>query len=56
VPGSVKISPLAFADSYNTILNTTLNIVAPGVLVNDSGLPAPTAVPLASGPTTQAGR
>src|SRR5215210_6022191 len=36
VPGSLRVSPLAFADSYNATINTTLNIGAPGVLGNDT--------------------
>jgi VCBS repeat-containing protein len=42
VIGSVKVSPLAFADSYNVKQNTTLNVVAAGLLTNDTGTPAPT--------------
>jgi uncharacterized repeat protein (TIGR01451 family)/CSLREA domain-containing protein len=42
VPGSVKVSPLAFADTYVTAKNTVLNTGAPGLLTNDSGTPAPT--------------
>jgi Bacterial Ig domain/Carboxypeptidase regulatory-like domain len=55
VGGSLKISPLAFADSYNTKQNTQLSVAAAGVLANDTGTPAPTAVPIAAGPTTQPG-
>jgi uncharacterized repeat protein (TIGR01451 family) len=55
VTSSVRMSPLAFADNYNGVPSTQL-VVAPaqGVLVNDKGLPAPTAVPI-SGSTTQGG-
>ena len=55
VGGSLRVSPLAFADSYNATINTPLNIAAPGVLTNDTGTPAPTAVAIAGGPTTAGG-
>ncbi len=55
VAGSLKVSPLAFVDSYTAGKNITLNIGAPGVLANDTGIPAPTAVPIAGGTTTQSG-
>lgn len=55
VPGSLRVSPLAFADSYNATKDTPLSIPAPGVLSNDTGTPAPTAQPIVSGPTTQGG-
>jgi hypothetical protein len=55
VPGSLKVSPLAFADSYGATKNTALSISAPGVLANDTGVPAPTAQPIAAGATTQGG-
>jgi hypothetical protein len=55
VPGSLRVSPLAFAESYNATINTPLNIPAPGVLANDTGTPAPTAVPIVAGPTTGGG-
>jgi hypothetical protein len=55
VGGSLKVSPLAFADNYSTAQNTQLVIGTPGVLTNDSGVPAPTAVPIAGGATTQGG-
>jgi methionine-rich copper-binding protein CopC len=55
VPLSLKVSPLAFNDTYSAIQNTPLNIGAPGVLSNDTGLPAPTAVPIAAGATTAGG-
>jgi uncharacterized repeat protein (TIGR01451 family) len=55
VPGSLRVSPLAFADSYNATKDIALSIGAPGVLSNDTGTPAPAAQPIASGPTTQGG-
>ena len=55
VPGSLRVSPLAFADSYNATANTPLIIPAPGVLMNDTGTPAPTAQPIVAGATTQGG-
>lgn len=55
VPGSLRVSPLAFAESYNATINTALNIPAPGVLANDTGTPAPTAQPIAAGATAQGG-
>ncbi|MBV8859879.1 MAG: HYR domain-containing protein [Acidobacteria bacterium] len=55
VPGSLRVSPLAFAESYNAALNTPLSVPAPGVLANDTGTPAPSAQPIAAGPTTQGG-
>src|ERR1044071_5225511 len=55
VPGSLRVSPLAFAESYNATINTPLNIPAPGVRANDTGTPAPTAVPIVAGPTTGGG-
>jgi VCBS repeat-containing protein len=55
IGGSIKVSPLAFADNYNATVSTPLNIVAPGVLSNDTGTPAPTAVAIAAGPTTAGG-
>ncbi len=65
VPGSVKVSPLAFADSYVATKNTVLNTGAPGLLANDSGQPAPTVsaivgcadvtAPFTNCDTTQAG-
>jgi uncharacterized repeat protein (TIGR01451 family) len=54
VAGSVRVSPLAFADSYSTLRNTPLTIAAPGLLANDTGTPAPTVTP-ASKPTTAGG-
>src|SRR5579885_1772139 len=55
VPGSLRVSPLAFADSYNATQDTPLSVAAPGVLSNDTGTPAPTAQPIAAGATTQGG-
>jgi hypothetical protein len=55
VPGSLRVSPLAFADSYNATKEIALSISAPGVLTNDTGTPAPTAQPIAGGATTQGG-
>jgi uncharacterized repeat protein (TIGR01451 family) len=55
VAGSLKVSPLAFADTYNATKDTALSIPAPGVLANDTGTPAPTAQPIAAGATTQGG-
>jgi VCBS repeat-containing protein len=57
VLGSLKVSPLAFPDAYTVLQNTTLNTpAATGVLLNDTGSPAPTAVPIAGGaPNTTAG-
>jgi large repetitive protein len=55
VGGSLKVSPLAFADTYSAAKDTQLVVGAPGVLTNDTGLPAPTAVPIVAGATTQGG-
>jgi uncharacterized repeat protein (TIGR01451 family) len=55
VPGSLRVSPLAFADSYNATRNIALSIAAPGVLANDTGAPSPSAQPIAAGATTQGG-
>ena len=52
VPGSLKVSPLAFPDIYGGAKDTQLVVAAPGVLMNDTGVPAPTAVPIAGGATT----
>ncbi len=46
---------MANDDSYITLKDTPLGISAPGVLANDTGYPAPTATPIASGATTQGG-
>ncbi len=42
-------------DSYTTAKNTTLTIVAPGLLANDTGFPAPSATPITNGSTAQGG-
>ena len=55
VGGSLKVSPLAFPDVFGAAQNTPLVVGAPGVLTNDTGLPAPTAVPIAGGATAQGG-
>jgi large repetitive protein len=55
VPGSLKVSPLAYADTYFAARNTPLSVGAPGVLTNDTGIPLPTAVAIAGGATAQAG-
>lgn len=56
INASIKFSPIAVNDAYNGTQNTTLNVSAPGVLTNDNGQPAPTAVPIGpAGPTTQGG-
>jgi uncharacterized repeat protein (TIGR01451 family) len=55
VPGSLRVSPLAFADSYNATKGIALSVNAPGVLANDTGTPAPNAQPIAAGATTQGG-
>ncbi|MFL6137942.1 MAG: beta strand repeat-containing protein, partial [Frankiaceae bacterium] len=61
-PGSVSgwclnltLPPVANDDAYNAAQDTTLTVPAPGVLANDTGTPAPTAVAIAGGPTTQGG-
>ena len=38
----LRVSPVGLNDSYATGQDTPLNISAPGVLANDSGVPAPT--------------
>src|SRR6185503_10241979 len=55
VGGSLKVSPLAFPDVYVAAQNTQLIVAAPGVLTNDTGIPAPTAAPIAGGATAQGG-
>ncbi|HEV2862472.1 MAG TPA: Ig-like domain-containing protein [Pyrinomonadaceae bacterium] len=55
VAGSLRVSPLAFADSYNATKGIALTINAPGVLSNDTGTPSPTATAIAAGPTAQGG-
>ena len=42
VPGSLKVSPVAAADSYVAEKDVALSVAAPGVLTNDYGTPAPT--------------
>jgi methionine-rich copper-binding protein CopC len=43
VNGSIKVSPVALADSYTATMNTVLNVPAlSGVLFNDTGTPSPT--------------
>jgi uncharacterized repeat protein (TIGR01451 family) len=42
VPGSLKVSPVAAADSYVAEQSVALVVGAPGVLTNDYGTPAPT--------------
>ena len=54
--GTARTTPLALADSYNALGNVRLNVpAANGLLINDFGAPAPTAV-AASGSSTQGGR
>ena len=55
VPGSLKVSPLAYADVFSAAQNTPLSVGAPGVLTNDTGIPTPTAVAIAGGATAQGG-
>src|SRR5215207_3861512 len=55
VGGSLKVSPLAFADVYTAAKDTPLSVGAPGVLTNDTGVPSPTAVPIVGGATAQGG-
>ncbi len=55
VSGSLRVSPLAFADSYSASKDTALSVPAPGVLVNDTGTPQPSAQPIAGGATSQGG-
>ena len=55
VAGSLKVSPLAFPDIFSAAKDAQLVVGAPGVLTNDTGVPAPTAVAIAAGPTTQGG-
>src|SRR5206468_2592937 len=42
VAGSLRVSPLAFSDSYSSDRDTPLAVGAPGLLENDTGMPAPT--------------
>ncbi|HWQ11706.1 MAG TPA: Ig-like domain-containing protein, partial [Roseiflexaceae bacterium] len=44
VPGSTRISPLAFADRYSAVAGAPRTVAAPGLLANDTATPAPTAV------------
>jgi methionine-rich copper-binding protein CopC len=55
VGGSLKVSPLAFADTYSAAKDTPLSVGAPGVLTNDTGVPGPTAVAIGAGATAQGG-
>ena len=55
VGGSLKVSPLAFADAFVAAQDAPLVVAAPGVLTNDTGIPSPTAVPIAGGATAQGG-
>src|SRR6478609_460893 len=56
VAGSITISPLAFPDAYTAGQDIELDVAAAqGVLVNDKGLPTPTAVAVTAAPTTQGG-
>src|SRR5688572_8420232 len=55
VGGSLKVSPLAFGDTFVAAKDTPLVVGAPGVFTNDTGLPAPTAVTIVAGATTQGG-
>src|SRR5829696_8411464 len=55
VGGSLKVSPLAYADTYFGAKDTPLSAGAPGVLTNDTGLPSPSAVAIAGGATSQGG-
>ncbi len=50
---TVNIPPGANDDHYFTFVNQAINVAAPGVLTNDTGFPAPTAVP--NGGSTTAG-
>src|SRR5437867_3292735 len=55
VAGSVRVSPLALADSYSVFKNTPLTIAAPGLLTNDTGTPAPTVMAVTNAPTSAGG-
>ena len=51
--GVVTMSPLARVDTYAAPTGSPLTVnAAQGVLANDSGLPAPSAVAISNGPTT----
>jgi subtilisin-like proprotein convertase family protein len=52
---NLTLPPVANDDSYNAAQDTTLTVPAPGVLANDTGTPAPTAVAISGGSTTQGG-
>ena len=56
VPGSVQISPLAFADSYSVLKNTPRSVPAPGVLANDTGSRPMTVSPATDAPTAAGGK
>src|SRR6266536_4209316 len=49
------MSPVSLGNLFNGTLNTQLVVAAPGVLTNDTGIPAPRAVPIAGGATSQGG-
>ncbi|HEX6718177.1 MAG TPA: Ig-like domain-containing protein [Pyrinomonadaceae bacterium] len=53
--GSLKVSPLAYADTFFAAKDTPLSVGTPGVLTNDTGIPSPTAVAIAGGATAQGG-
>src|SRR5829696_6173235 len=55
IGGSLKVSPLAYADAYFAAQNTPLSVGAPGVVNNDTGIPGPTAVAIVAGATAQGG-
>lgn len=55
VAGSMRMSPIAIDDNYLATMDTALTVPAPGVLANDKGIPAPTAVAIANGATTAGG-
>ena len=55
IVGATKVSPLAFADAYGATVDTPLVVAASGVLANDTGTPAPTAVAQVGQPTNQGG-
>src|SRR5688572_19908368 len=55
VGGSLKVSPLAFPDTFVAAKDTPLSVGAPGVLNNDTGIPGPTAVAIVAGATAQGG-
>jgi uncharacterized repeat protein (TIGR01451 family) len=45
VAGSLRVSPLAFSDSYSSDRDTPLAVGVPGLLENDTGMPAPAVTP-----------